>query len=168
MCPDGRASRAVWKTRFRHWSNRALSKQWLLKEEHSHQTFGQWRRHRSDGQSDLPSTTRDHVSATKRWSRTAAAVGVSVDTAHCQNTTDWHLATAVVERAQLNDCHELLLAFLIETARVGPRSRRGVLSTIMEPLKIDPVPLGASQTQTHKPSRGCVASRLNLPLRLSA
>ena len=42
--------------------------QWLLKEEHSHQTFGQWRRHRSDGQSDLPSTTRDHVSATKRWS----------------------------------------------------------------------------------------------------
>ena len=43
--------------------------QWLLKEKHSHQTFGQWRRrHRSDGLSDLPPTTRDHVSATKRWS----------------------------------------------------------------------------------------------------
>ena len=31
------------------------------------------------------------------------------------------------------------------------------VSTIMEPLKIDPVPVGTSQTQTHKPSRGCVA-----------
>ena len=31
-----------------------------------------------------------------------------------------------------------LLGFLIESARVGPRSRRGMLSTIMEPLKIDP------------------------------
>ena len=45
----------------------------------------------------------------------------SVDTAHCENTTDLHLATVVVERVQLNDCHELLLTFLIEPARVGPR-----------------------------------------------
>ena len=40
--------------------------QWVLKEEHSHQTFGQWRRHQSDGQSGLPSTALDHVSATQR------------------------------------------------------------------------------------------------------
>ena len=50
-----------------------------------------------------------------------------------------------------------LLGFLIESARVGPRSRRGMLSTIMEPLKNNPVPLGASQIQTHKPPRRCVA-----------
>ena len=38
------------------------------------------------------------------------------------------------------------------------------ISTIMKPLKIDPpVPLGASQTQTHKPSRGCVACVLICP-----
>ena len=41
---------------------------------------------------------------------------------------------------------------------LGARSRRGMLSTIMEPLKTDPVPLGASQIPTHKPSRRCVAS----------
>ena len=61
-----------------------------------------------------------------------------------------------------------LLGFLIESSRVGPRSRRGMLSTIMEPLKIDPVPLGASQntdTQTITPLRRC---RLNLSLRVSA
>ena len=61
-----------------------------------------------------------------------------------------------------------LLGFLIESARVGPRSRRGMLSIIMEPLKIDPVPLGAPQIPTHKPSRRCVGFRLNLSLRLSA
>ena len=33
-----------------------------------------------------------------------------------------------------------------------------MLSTIIQPLKIDPVPLGASQMQTHGPSRRCVAS----------
>ena len=51
-----------------------------------------------------------------------------------------------------------LLGFLIESPRVGPRSRRGILSAIMELLKIDPVPLGASQIPTHKPPRRCVAS----------
>ena len=55
-----------------------------------------------------------------------------------------------------------LLGFMIESARVSPRSRRGMLSTIIEPLKIDPVPLGASQIPTHKPAttppRCCVAS----------
>ena len=51
-----------------------------------------------------------------------------------------------------------LMGFRIEPARVGPRSRRGMLSTITEPLKTDPVPLGASQIPTHKPSRRCVAS----------
>ena len=50
-----------------------------------------------------------------------------------------------------------LLGFVIESARVGPRSRRGMLSTIMKPLKNNHVPLGASQIQTHKPSRRCVA-----------
>ena len=40
--------------------------QWVLKEEHSHQTFGQWRRHQSDDQSGLSSTAPDHVSATQR------------------------------------------------------------------------------------------------------
>ena len=40
--------------------------QWMLKEQHSHQTFGQWRRHQSDGQAGLPSTALDHVSATER------------------------------------------------------------------------------------------------------
>ena len=40
--------------------------QWVLREEHSHQTFGQWRRHHSDGQSGLASTAPDHVSATQR------------------------------------------------------------------------------------------------------
>ena len=39
---------------------------WVLKEEHSHQTFGQWRRHQSDGQSGLSSIAPDHVSATQR------------------------------------------------------------------------------------------------------
>ena len=33
-----------------------------------------------------------------------------------------------------------------------------MLSTIMEALKTDPVPLGASQIPAHKPSRRCVAS----------
>ena len=40
--------------------------QWVLKEEHSHQTFGQWSRHQSDGQSGLSSTAPDHASATQR------------------------------------------------------------------------------------------------------
>ena len=57
------------------------------------------------------------------------------------------------------------LGFLIESARVGPRNRRGMLSTIMEPPKNNPVPLGASQIPTHNPSRRCVAVVLNLPLR---
>ena len=50
-----------------------------------------------------------------------------------------------------------LWGFLIESARVGPRSRRGMLSIIIEPLKNNPVPLGASQIQTHKPPRRYVA-----------
>ena len=45
----------------------------------------------------------------------------------------------------------------IRVARGKDFCRRGMLSTIMEPLKIDPVPLGASQIPTHKPSRCCVA-----------
>ena len=40
--------------------------QCVLKEEHSHQAFGQWRRHRPDVQSGLPSTTLDHLSATQQ------------------------------------------------------------------------------------------------------
>ena len=86
---------------------------------------------------------------------TAAAVGVC-----------WHHPRP--ERPRLAPCHRWcrtchspiansLLGFLIESARVGPRSRRGILSTIMKPLKSNPVPLGASQIPTHKPSRRCVA-----------
>ena len=88
---------------------------------------------------------------------TAAAVQlwVSVDTTHCQSTTGWHLATGVVERAQLNDCHELLLTFLVEPARFGRRSRRGTFETIMERPKTDPVPLGASHIPSHIRPRRC-------------
>ena len=80
---------------------------------------------------------------------------MSVDTAHSQNTTDWHLATVVVERLQLNDCHELLLTFLVDPARFGHRSRRGTFKAIMERLKTDPVPLGASHIPSHIRPRRC-------------
>ena len=63
--PGGRPSRGVWKPVPALVEPRTFE-QWLLKEEHSHQTFGQWRRHRSDVKSGLPSTTHDHVSATQR------------------------------------------------------------------------------------------------------
>ena len=79
--------------------------QWLLKEEHSHQTFGQWRRqHRSDGQSGLPSTALDQVSATERAPMSPPRPWVSVGTIHGQNTSGWHLSTCGVGRAirQLN------------------------------------------------------------------
>jgi hypothetical protein len=90
---------------------------------------------------------------------TAAAVGVC-----------WHHPRT--EHVRLELCHQWfrtwlrftksLLGFLVDSARVGtPRSRRGITgmlsAIIMEPLKIDPVPLGASQIPTHKPSRRCVA-----------
>ena len=39
---------------------------WVLQEGHSQQTFGQWRRHQSDGQSGLSSTAPGHMSATQR------------------------------------------------------------------------------------------------------
>ena len=132
---------------------------WVLKEEHSHQTFGQWRRPQSDGKSGLSSgcdrtqpfecyATTAHV--------TASAVGVC-----------WHHPQT--EHVRLELCHQWfrtwlrftksLLGFLVDdSARVGTRSRRGVLSAIvMEPLKIGTVPLGASQIPTHKPPRRCVA-----------
>ena len=48
---------------------RTFFEQCVLKEEHSHQTFSQWRRHQPDGQSDLPSTALDHASATQRSPR---------------------------------------------------------------------------------------------------
>ena len=80
---------------------------------------------------------------------------MSVDTTHCQNTTGWHLATGVVERVLTNDCHELLLTFLVEPARFGHRSRRGTFKTIMGRVKTDPVPLGASHIPRHIPPRHC-------------
>ena len=74
---------------------------------------------------------------------------MSFGATHCQNTTGWHLATGVVERVLTNDCHELLLTFLVEPARFGHRSRRGMSKTIMGRVKTDPVPLGASHIPRH-------------------
>ena len=59
--------------------------QWVLKEQHSHQTFGQWRRQQSAGQSGLPSTALDHVSATERSTMLTPRPWVSVGTVHGQN-----------------------------------------------------------------------------------
>ena len=73
--------------------------QWMLKEQHSHQTFGQWRRHQSDGQAGLPSTVLDHVSATERSPRSPPRPQVSVGTIHGQSTSGWRSATSGVERA---------------------------------------------------------------------
>ena len=61
-----------------------------------------------------------------------------------------------------------LMGFLIESARVGPRSRRGMLSTIMEPHSNQPRAswcAANTDTQTTTPLRRC---RLTLSLRLSA
>ena len=71
----------------------------VLKEQHSHQTFSQWRRHRSDGQSGLPSTALDHVRATERSAMSPPRPWVSVGTTHDQNASDWHPAFGGVERA---------------------------------------------------------------------
>jgi len=129
--------------------------QWVLKEQHSHQAFSQWRRHHTDGQSGLPSTALDQVSATERAPMSPPRPWVSVDTIHTTRTPPAGTLPPVVSDVRFAN---KILEFIIEAARVGPRSRRGKLSTIMEPLKIDPVPLGASQIQTHKPSHRCVAS----------
>ena len=80
---------------------------------------------------------------------------MSVGTIHCQNTTGWHLATGVGEHILTNDCHELLSTFLVEPARFGHRSRRGMFRTIMKQLKTAPVPLGASHIPSHIPPRRC-------------
>jgi len=78
--------------------------QWVLKEQHSHQTFGQWRRHHTDGQSGLPWTALDQVSATERAPMSPPRPWVSVDTIHGQNTSGWHPSTGGVGRVirQLN------------------------------------------------------------------
>ena len=60
--------------------------QWVLKEEHPHQTFDQWRRHRSDGPSGLSSTSPGHVRATQRSPMSPLQPRVSVGTIHGQNT----------------------------------------------------------------------------------
>ena len=73
--------------------------QWVLKEQHSHQAFSQWRRHRTDGQSGLPSTALDQVSATERAPMSPPRPWVSVDTIHDQNTSGWHPSTGGVGRA---------------------------------------------------------------------
>ena len=130
--------------------------QWVLKEQHSHQAFSQWRRHHTDGQSGLPSTALDQVSATERAPMSPPRPWVSVGTIHGQNTSGWPPCTLPPVVSDVRFANKIL-EFIIEAARVRPRSRRGKLSTIMEPLKIDPVPLGASQIQTHKPSHRCVA-----------
>ena len=73
--------------------------QWVLKEQHSHQTFGQWCRNQSDdGQSGLPPTALGHVSATERSPMSPPRLWVSVGTIHDQNASGWHLAIGVVER----------------------------------------------------------------------
>ena len=73
--------------------------QCALKEEHSHQTFGQWRRRQSDGQSGLPSTALGHASATERSPTSPPRPWVSVGTIHDQNASGWHPATGGAERA---------------------------------------------------------------------
>ena len=73
--------------------------QWVLKEQHSHQAFSQWRRHQTDGQSGLPSTALDQVSATERAPMSPPRPWVSVDTIHGQNTSGWHPSTGGVGRA---------------------------------------------------------------------
>ena len=73
--------------------------QWVLKEEHSHQTFGQWRRHRPDGQSGLSSTAPGHVSATQRSPMSPLRPWVPVGTIHGQNTSGWNPATSGFECA---------------------------------------------------------------------
>ena len=77
---------------------------WVLKEQHSHQAFSQWRQHHTDGQSGLPSTALDQVSATERVPMSPPRPWVSVGTIHGQNTSGWHLSTGGVGRAirQLN------------------------------------------------------------------
>jgi hypothetical protein len=129
---------------------------WVLKEEHSHQTFGQWRRHQSDGQSILPALDRARPCGCYATTAhvTAAAVPGCLLAPSTDRTPPARTLPPVVSNMRFTNT---LLGFLIDSARDGPRSRRGVLSTIMEPLKIDPVPLGASQIPTHKPPRRCVA-----------
>ena len=73
--------------------------QWVFKEQDSHQAFSQWRRHRSDGESGLPSTALDHVRATERSPMSLPRPWVSVGTIHGQNAPGWHPATGGVERA---------------------------------------------------------------------
>ena len=73
--------------------------QWVLKEQHSHQTFDQWRLQQSDDQSGLPSIALDHVSATERSPMSPPRPWVSVGTIHGQNASGWHPATGGVERA---------------------------------------------------------------------
>ena len=61
--------------------------QYVLKEEHLHQAFGQWRRHQPDGQSGLPLTALDHLSATERSPMSPPRPWVSVGTIHDQNAS---------------------------------------------------------------------------------
>ena len=111
--PRGRADRAGWLPRCVRTDGRVeacaklvptlvelrtLIEQWVLKEQHSQQTFGQWRRHQPDGQSGLPSTVLDHLSAMERLPMSPPRPCVSVGTIHDQNASGWHLATSVVER----------------------------------------------------------------------
>ena len=76
--------------------------QCVLKEQHSHQTFGQWRRQQSDGQSGLPSTALDHVSATERspmcYRRDRGCLLIP-STDRTPPAAGWHPATGGVERA---------------------------------------------------------------------
>ena len=46
--------------------------QWVLKEEHSHQTFGQWRQHQSDGQSEETMYSRSCCGMSERMRRLSA------------------------------------------------------------------------------------------------
>jgi len=139
------------------WPNRKLSCSGCSKRStHTRQTFGQWRRHQSDDQSGLSSTAPDHASATQRPPMyvTAAAVGVC-----WKHPRTEHLRMSLYHQwcRTCDSPTHYWDPFLIDSAPVGPRSRTGMLSTIIEPLKIAPVPLGASQIPTHKPSRRCVA-----------
>jgi hypothetical protein len=147
------------QNRFRHWSNRTLSCSGCSKRS-THTRRSASVAPTSIGWQIWPVLGCDRTQPCECYATTAhvtaAAVGVC-----------WHHPQT--EHVRLELCHQWfrtwlrftksLLGFLVDdSARVGTRSRRGVLSAIvMEPLKIGTVPLGASQIPTHKPPRRCVA-----------
>ena len=97
--------------------------QWVLKEQHSHQTFGQWRRQQSEGQSGLPSTALDHVSATASDHPCYGRGRGCLLAPSTDRTPPAGTLPPVVSNVRFANS---LLGFLIESTRVGPLNRRGM------------------------------------------